>query len=287
MYHEHFELSEDPFTLNSTQQARFQHGSYARAWTYLQYALHRGEGIVLLTGEPGLGKSTLVAELEQSLSDSRISVTSLSCNEVNPDELIQLVGRAYGLSFKTDNKMALLMGIETVLTDEKHVKMRSPVLVLDEAQTLPVEALEQVRLLTNLHWHDKPLLQVFLVGQPALRKCVLQPGMEQLHQRIVASATLEPLERDDVQGYVEHRLRICGWNNRPLLDEKIYGYIHTACEGIPRWVNLVMSRLLLHAMVETVDDVKLDVLRTVLKDLINEDLLPARSRARKYSRAGH
>ncbi len=279
MYHDYYGLSVDPFRLNPTGQHCYEHGSYTQARSYLQYALHKREGIVLLTGDPGMGKTSLIKELAADLANSRICMTNISCSQLDARDLLQFVARGMRLRLQTDNQVALRAMIETVLVDLQYREKRQPVLVLDEAQTLSMEALEQVRLLTNLQYDDNPLLQVFLVGQRNLRDIVLTPEMAQLHQRIIVGAKLEPLLETEVQAYIMHRLSVAGWTSNPVLSENIYPLIHSYSKGIPRWINLIASRLLLHGAVEELSSLGIKELRPVLTELLDEDLLPMQVRS--------
>ncbi len=279
MYHDYYRLRVDPFRLSPTGQLCFAHESYLQTRSHLQYALHKGEGIVLLTGDPGMGKTSLIKELTTELVNSRICLTNLTCSQLDAKDLLQFVARGMDIRFQTSNQVALREAIEAVLLDIHHRQKRQPVLVLDEAQTLSIDALEQVRLLTNLHWQDTPLLQVFLVGQRALRDHVLSPELEQLHQRIITSATLEPLLESDVQGYIEHRLKLAGWTNNPELSDDIFQPIHRYSLGVPRWINLICTRLLLHGTVEQLSSLGRNEIQQVLRELLAEDLLPQQVRS--------
>jgi len=276
MYYEYYGLQADPFTLNTTANSSYHHPGYLKARSYLQYALHKKEGIVVLTAEPGMGKTTLVNELSEELSASSVSITTLSCSSFDADDLLRFVARGFGIQLTGGSKFAMISCIEAALLDIIQNQQRHPLLLLDEAQTLPVEALEQVRLLTNLRWNNVPLLQVFLVGQAGLRDNVLSEGMEQLHQRIMASANLLPLERADVGLYVKHRLKLVGWSEVEL-KEVLSGNATGAAAATS--INLVMSRLLLHGMVEEKKTLGLEELRNVLQELVNEELLPHAVRA--------
>jgi outer membrane protein OmpA-like peptidoglycan-associated protein len=154
---------------------------------------------------------------------------------------------------------------------------RGALLVVDEAQDLARDALEELRLLTNLQEHSTPLLQVFLVGQQGLRDVIRQRDMEQLHQRIIAACHIEPLAPDELRAYVEHRLVCVGWEGDPCISDAAYYIIHQFTDGVPRRINLVCSRLLLHGSVEEKHKLLARDVRVVLQELCDEHLDPAGS----------
>ena len=274
MYDEFYELSGDPFRLSPGDQPCFSHAGYARARAHLEYALHKREGIALLTGGPGLGKTSLIGELEHQLQNSRVSVTRLTCSQWSSKDLLCAITEGYGLTIGKRNKAFLLEGIESILADVLLREQRQSILILDEAQALPVETLEQVRLLSNLNWKNSPLIQIMLVGQSALRDTVLLPEFEQLHQRVIVSATLAPLNEHEVTEYILHRLHHAGWVQNPNLADGIFPLVHRYSEGIPRWINLICSRLLLNGMAEQSTRLTTRNLNQVIDELISEDLLP-------------
>ena len=147
-------------------------------------------------------------------------------------------------------------------------------LIIDEAQDLAPSALEELRLLTNLQQNNVPLLQIFLVGQEQLRDLVMTPALEQVHQRIVAACHLAPLDEQTTRDYVLHRLRWVGWQDDPRLDDAIFPYIHKYSTGIPRLINLICSRLLLHGMVEERHELGEPDIQTAIESLAAEELLP-------------
>lgn len=167
----------------------------------------------------------------------------------------------------------LLLSIARRLT-ALHAADIQTVLVLDEAQSLTVSALEQARFLTNYHVDNYPLLQIVLVGQPSLFKKVMHPELTQLHQRIISSTTLEYLDESETRDYFLHRMRAAGWQGNPTFDEDIFRVLYTASEGIPRWINQIGSRLLLNGYVEKKHTIGLEATRRVVTDLFKEKLLP-------------
>jgi len=237
----------------------------------MRYALHRGEGFLLITGKPGTGKTTLVKELLGELEMTRFKVSTLVSTQLEADDLLRSVAYAYDLPVESTNKATIIQYLRNYLIRRNHNRLRT-ILIVDEAQDLPSSALEELRLLTNLEQDNKPLLQVFLVGQPRLNELLGASSMEQLRQRITVATAMQPLSADEVEAYIQHRLTVAGWIHDPEIDKEVYGFIHEYSRGIPRQINLVCSRLLLHGYVEEKHSLDLDDMTAVVNDLAEEQL---------------
>ena len=275
MYEEFYNLKEEPFRLSPNSRFCFKHPTYKKAFAYMQYALHRGEGFVMVTGQPGTGKTTLINDLTSSVAEGLAVFANISSTQLEADDLLRMVAYTFGLDGKTTIKSSLLQDLETFFRNTQAAGKR-PLLIIDEAQGLPRPALEELRLMTNLQQNNRPLLQIFLVGQEELREMVMSPQLEQLHQRIVAACHLAPLTEQDTEQYIKHRLTQVAWHNDPELDPGIFPLIRLFSDGIPRWINLICSRLLLHGMVEELHRLSVEETREVLRGLIDEQLLPGR-----------
>jgi putative secretion ATPase (PEP-CTERM system associated) len=274
MYEQFYNLEAEPFRLSPDARFSLPHPCYKKAKAYMQYALHRGEGFVMVTGQPGTGKSTLIDDLITDLSESGDTLfANLTCTQIQADDLLRLVVLNFGLSGREENKALLLHDLEGFFLRLRR-EGRRPLLIIDEAQDLPAEALEELRLLTNLMESNEPLLQIFLVGQEELRQTVLSPGLKQLHQRIVAACHLEPIDVETTEAYIKHRLSQVGWSDDPTFEDSIYPFIHKFSKGIPRLINSICGRLLLHGMVEDLHHIALKDVQSVVEDLIDEELLP-------------
>lgn len=273
MYELFYGLREEPFRLSPDSRLCFLHPSYKKAKAYMQYALQRREGFVMVTGRPGTGKTTLINDITTALSKQGNLHAALSSTQIQADDLLRLVVLKFGLNGETEYKAELIHRLENFLY-RLHREGRRPLLIIDEAQDLAPSALEELRLLTNLQKDNQPLLQIFLVGQEELRQTVLTPGLEQLHQRIVAACHLTPLTTESTAAYILHRLNRVGWANDPTLQEDMFEPIHRYSLGIPRVVNQICSRLLLHGMVEEKHDLGLSDLDEVISSLNEEQLLP-------------
>tara|TARA_R110002110_G_scaffold91264_2_gene237397 strand:+ start:1282 stop:2061 length:780 start_codon:yes stop_codon:yes gene_type:complete len=249
------------------------HSSYKKAKAYMEYALQRREGFVMVTGRPGTGKTTLINHITAELTNDGNLFAALSSTQIQADDLLRLVLLKFGLNGANEHKALLIHELENFLF-RIHREGRRPLLIIDEAQDLSATALEELRLLTNLQKDSQPLLQIFLVGQEELRQTVLAPGLEQLHQRIVASSHLKALDKESMEAYIKHRLTNVGWNNNPSLSSDIFPVIHDSSQGVPRIINQICSRLLLHGMVEEKSELGLDDIMEVIDDLNLEQLLP-------------
>lgn len=274
MYESYYGLREEPFRLSPDSRLCFPHPSYKRARSYMQYALNRREGFVMVTGRPGTGKTTLIGDITADLSQQGNLFAALTSTQIEADDLLRLVVLKFGLDGEKDNKAMLIHRMEKYL-QRLHREGRRPVLIIDEAQDLTADALEELRLLTNIQQDNQPLLQIFLVGQEELRPLVQSPGLEQLHQRIVAACHLQPLGAEATEEYIEHRLSRAGWEGDPSITSEVYPVLHEASQGIPRIINQICSRLLLQGMVEEKHELGAEDIKQVIQELNEEQLLPS------------
>ncbi len=193
----------------------------------MRYALNRGEGFVLITGKPGTGKTTLIEDLLAGLHDAPVTVARLMTTQLQGEDLLRMVCYTIGGDAQGIDKATLLRRVEGVLLEHAE-RARRVLLIVDEAQDLTEEALEELRLLTNLQHGQQPLLQIFLVGQDPLQRLIRRPSMDQLKQRIVAACHLEPLTLHETQEYLSHRLECAGWTGDPTISAEVVRLIHAA-----------------------------------------------------------
>ena len=225
IYKTRYRFNDHPFRLNPDYRFSLDHPSYARAKAYLQYAISQGEGFIAITGEPGTGKTTLINGLLAELEKAPVLVASLTYAQLDPRHLIQMVATAFGLTRKEGSPALLLPELEQFLIRQGR-NDRHAVLIVDEAQGMSAESLEELRLLSNLHHGNRLLMQIFLVGQDQLMDIIHAPGMEHLLQRLIAASHLEPLDLEETVDYVEHRLCHVGWQGDPAISEGALRLIH-------------------------------------------------------------
>lgn len=244
MYESFYSLTGKPFQLNPDPSFFFGSRGHKRAYAYLQYGLYQSEGFIIITGEIGAGKTTIVRSLLEHLENDKVVATQLVSTQLDADELLRAVGIAYGLPVRTVSKAVLLGSLEAFLC-KLVIDNKRALLIVDEAQNLTPGAIEELRMLSNFQLGDKALLQSFLVGQPELRAMMQGPRMQQLRQRVIASYHLGPLDRDETQTYIEHRLKHVGWAGDPQFEVGCFEHIHELSGGIPRRINTLCDRLLL------------------------------------------
>ena len=273
MYTEYYGLKADPFRMSPDHSFCYRHASFSKAKAYMQFALHREEGFVVITGGPGTGKTTLIGDLISDYHQTDFDIAKLVGAKLEGDDLLRMVSHAFGVPFSGTLKSGILNHLCQYVTDI-YKRKRRPLLIVDEAQGLARGALEELRLLTNLQIDGKPLLQIFLVGQSELRDLILDPTLEQLHQRIIATCHLKALEPKDTVSYVMHRLKCTGWAGRPMINIEIFPDLYNFSRGIPRRINLAFSRLLLNGSLEEKNWLDASDIRLVVDELREEDLFP-------------
>ncbi|MBW9261425.1 MAG: AAA family ATPase [Candidatus Thiodiazotropha sp. (ex. Lucinisca nassula)] len=276
MFESYYELNDNPFRLSADESFRFAHKNYLKAWSYLSYALEQGEGFVMITGQPGCGKTTLIRDILAQLDQEKTLAINLVTNQLQAEELLRKVALEYGLPAESYNKATLLTHIQDFV-EKEYQKGRRAIIVIDEAQNLTLNGLEELRLLSNLQSGSHPLFQIFLVGQDELRGVVLSPQMEHVRQRLIATCQIEPMSVSQTEGYIEHRLGIVGWHGDPELESTIFPLIHYITKGIPRKVNHVASRLLLYGALEEKHKFTDEDIWIVAEELFGEERLALKS----------
>ena len=278
MYTEHFGFSDRPFQL--TPDARFYYGSrtHRKAMAYLGYGLAQGEGFIVITGEVGAGKSTLVAHLLATIDKARLNAISLVSTQVGGDDMLRLAAQGMGVATEGVEKAQLLDRVEQQLEEEARRGKRT-LLIVDEAQNLPTPALEELRMLSNFQVRGQALLQIFLLGQPEFRdRLASGEGLEQLRQRVIATHHLDAMEEAELEPYMLHRLSVAGWSGRPIFEPGAFAAIYRHTDGVPRRVNQLASRLLLSAAVEQSESIDADAVEAVVADAAED--APARRQER-------
>ncbi len=270
MYDQFYGLTGRPFQLTPDPAFYFESATHAKALSYLGYGLAQGEGFVIMTGEVGAGKSTLVAHLMASIDPARLTAAQIVTSALGAEEIVHVVAQAFGLSVGGHDKASALGAIEGFLHDEARAGRRC-LLIVDESQNLSVEALEELRMLSNFQLGAHPLLQTLLLGQPEFRDLLTtSPALEQLRQRVIAAHHLEAMEPGEVQGYVEHRLKTVGWQGNPAFSPSVFAELYAASGGVPRRINQIANRLLLLGSVEQAAQIDSTMLGRVLAELAGD-----------------
>jgi putative secretion ATPase (PEP-CTERM system associated) len=244
MYESFYGLTGKPFQLNPDPAFFFGSRGHKRAFAYLQYGIYQSEGFIVITGEIGAGKTTIVRSLFEQLDRDKVVAAQIVSTQLDADDLLRAVGVAFGLPVKTVNKAVILASLEAFLC-QLAMENKRALLIVDEAQNLTARAIEELRMLSNFQLGDRALLQSFLIGQPELRAMMRGVQMTQLRQRVIASYHLGPLDKDETQGYIVHRLRHVGWKDDPQFTPSCIELIHEVTGGIPRRINTLCNRLLL------------------------------------------
>ena len=270
MYEEFYGLSGRPFQLTPDPDFYFESASHKKALSYLGYGLSQSEGFIVITGEVGAGKSTLVAHLMQRIDPAQLTIARVVTSALDGEELIHVVAQSFGLEVDGHDKATALGMIERFLQDEAREGRRC-LLVVDECQNLDIEALEELRMLSNFQLGSHPLLQSLLLGQPEFRALVANhPELEQLRQRIIASHHLDALGQGELEAYVSHRMEHVGWQGNPALSENFFPALFAATDGIPRRVNQVMNRMLLLGAVEERREFDVAMLEAVCAEMAGD-----------------
>jgi putative secretion ATPase (PEP-CTERM system associated) len=275
MFDDFYGLTGKPFQLTPDPAFYFRSVTHRKALSYLGYGLAQGEGFIVITGEVGAGKSTLVAHLMGTVDPARLTVGQIVTSKLDESEIVHVVAQSFGLDIEGHDKAGALGAIEGFLHEEARAGRRC-LLVVDESQNLAVEALEELRMLSNFQLGNHPLMQTLLLGQPEFRVTLQNsPALEQLRQRVIAAHHLEPMEKGEIEPYIVHRLEKVGWNGNPQFDQRVFTELYEASGGIPRRVNQIANRLLLLGAVEERTRIDSAMLKSVLDELDSERAFPA------------
>jgi len=270
MYEEFYGLLTKPFSLNPDPSYYYGSKEHNRVLAYLRYGINQGEGFIVVSGEIGAGKTTLIGALLEELGKNEdIIASQLVTTQLEPDDLLKMVAGSFGLRYENLSKSELLKEIEAFLYKQAKVGKRV-LLVVDEAQNLEQHSLEELRMLSNFQYEKHSLLQSFLLGQAEFRDTLRAPNMEQFRQRIIASYHLGPMGKSETKGYIEHRLKVSGWKSDPHISNDSYTEIFNYTDGIPRRINTLCDRLFLYAFTEEAHDITVDTVKAVVAELDEE-----------------
>ena len=273
MYETYYGLSAKPFRLRPDPHFFFGSKGHKRAMAYLEYGLSQGEGFIVVTGEVGAGKTTLVRNLFNNLPSEQIVAAHIVNTHLDSDDTLRMVVSAFGLPYENVSKTDLLTRLEQFLRAVDESGKRA-LLVVDEAQNLTPRTVEELRMLSNFQTDDKSLLQTFLLGQPEFRTTLHSAGMQQLRQRVIASYHLGPMDAAETKGYIEHRLHTVGWTGDPSFSDAAHAAIFEYTGGIPRKTNTLCDRLLLMGYLEEMHAFEEADVLEVIRDIQQEFQLP-------------
>ncbi len=273
MYKEYYKLDKNPFQMTPDPAMFFASKGHKRALSYLQYGLSQGEGFIVVTGDIGTGKTTIVKSLMNGLDPQTYIIKQLVTTHLEEQDLIEMICESFDLISTGLTKAALLNQFKAFLNSAHKLKRRV-VLIVDEVQNLPPRTVEELRMLSNFQIDNKPLIQSFLVGQKEFINTLQDESMEQLRQRVIASCHLGPLKREETAEYINYRLQLAGWNEGELFEEQALGLIHDLTEGVPRRINVFCDRIMLFGYLEEIRFFKQKHIRMVADELSHEITSP-------------
>ena len=276
MYEAFYGLNSKPFQLNPDPGFYFSSKQHQRARAYLEYGVMRCEGFIVITGEVGAGKTTIVRGLIDSLDPGTVVAAHLVSTQLSAEDTLRLVGAAFGIPVRGVSKADLLMALEAFFVTQT-LQGKRCLLIVDEAQNLQPQAVEELRMLSNFQNGQYALLQTFLVGQPEFREILQSPGMLQLRQRVTATCHLGPLEADETREYILHRLKCAGASDKPTFNPEIFDCIYHYTGGIPRRVNTLFDRILLQGFLTDRTHIDLELVNEIIQEVQSESHVPPKA----------
>jgi general secretion pathway protein A len=265
MYTDYFNLTTKPFELVPNPDFLYQSHSHKKALNYLKYGLHERAGFILLTGEVGSGKTTIVRNLIKEIGQD-VALSMVFNTRASSKQILAMINEDFGLSVSGKDKITLLRELNDFLV-EIHAQNRHAVVIIDEAQNLSTSALEEIRLLSNLEATDTKLLQIILVGQPELKTTIACNELRQLRQRISIHCQLAPLTQCETEEYVYHRLETAGNRDAVMWGDGTFEALFEYSQGVPRLINIFSDFILLAACVENTKNVNLGFVKDVIGDV--------------------
>ncbi len=270
MYEAFFNLKAKPFELIPNPDFLYMSSTHKKALHYLHYGIKEKAGFMLLTGEVGSGKTTIISDLIKRI-EKNVKLAKIFNTKVNSAQLIAMINDDFGLDVRGKDKIRLLKELNDYLIDQ-HAKGNNAVLIIDEAQNLRPELLEEIRMLSNLETDTAKLLQIILVGQPELRDTLSLPELRQLRQRISVNCRISPLTREETEEYILHRLEVAGNRDAVKFADDCMDTIFSYCKGIPRLVNIICNFVMLTAFMEETKTVDSAMVKDIVDDLDFETL---------------
>ncbi len=243
MYESYFNLNENPFGITPDPKFLYKGKAHREALAYLAYGVFRKKGFLALTGEVGIGKTTIIRAFIQTFYPC-LEVAFILNTRVTFDELLYMLLTDLGVEPKNDSKVVMLSALNHYLI-ELYAENQNPLLIIDEAHNLTPEVLEELRMLSNLETDEQKLIQIVLVGQPELSHMLMRDDMRQLRQRIPGVFNMQYLSREEVDSYIRYRLGVAGLRNGLMFSNAAVDAIYGFSSGIPRLINMLCDRVLL------------------------------------------
>jgi type II secretory pathway predicted ATPase ExeA len=284
MYQRYFGLRENPFNVNPDPRYLYLTRQTQESLAGLTYGIQNRKGFILLTGEVGTGKTTLLNRLLDWLRGERVATAFIFNSRLDVTQLFDFMMAEFEIPCESRDKSHVLMRLNHWLLD-RYRAGETAVLIVDEAQNLSSELLEEIRLLTNLETSTEKLLQIVLTGQPELEERLKLPELRQLRQRVTLRCQTAPLTLEETFGYIAERLRIAGANCEPIFSKEAIQAVHTYSRGIPRVVNLLCEHSLINAYVESLRPVPAHLVEEVAREFQLDEIEPT-SRMDQESRRG-
>lgn len=271
MFAEHYGLTDRPFQLTPDPRFYFDSATHRKAMAYLGYGLAQGEGFIVITGDVGTGKTTLVGHLMATIDAARLTALHIVSTQVEGDDMLRLTAQGLGLPTEGITKAQLLDRIEAFLHAQSRERKRT-LLIVDEAQNLSNSALEELRMLSNFQYGGQALVQIFLLGQPEFRVALESDRLEQLRQRVIATHHLTAMGEDEIAPYITHRLTRAGWKGNPSFTADAHEALYRFSGGVPRRINLLANRALLYGALERLDRIDAAAVEAVIDDMAVDEL---------------
>ncbi len=281
MYKKFFGLRENPFNINPDPRFLYPTRDTEEALACLTYGIQKRKGYILLTGEVGTGKTMLLQKLLGWLHRERAATAFIFNSRLNTTQFLDFMMADFGIPCETLLKSQVLLRLNHWLL-ERYRAGETVVLIVDEAQNLSLQVLEEIRLLTNLETNTQKLLQIVLSGQPELEQTLNRPELRQLRQRITLRCKLQPLTLEEAVGYINERLRIAGADSEPIFTQEAIQAAHSYGRGVPRLINLLCEHALVNAYVDQRRPVPAETVKQVARefelDKIDPTVRPTRPR---------